>query len=561
MAAERRWDIVLRVMSGPLGSPEPQVFQGPTVEVGTQPRAGGLKLPEGRGVAPKHCTITAYAPQQVFVTPVGHNQVRLAPYAEVDWSEQEPIAERVYLKPGNALHLGPPGHRGITLEFLSCQDLGLREVASIVSAAEPVHDPGERPPDGIRAEVRRPSVAQLVSEGAASRQVRIALGLMMLLSGLFTIVAALALVYQRGGTELAAGEVVYEDMDFSWKPTDRVLPGFQDPLYTFVIEWNERLGRGADHGLVASQQETWDHRFFFEVEKVFGSMKGKNSYFRHLDEVRSDYAAVLGVLRSANPPLPDIFAGIPEIESSYKATLTSECCARGWWQFMPEFGARLRSDPQFGAAYDVRDCAWKGRVGARPYTPEMKAPPPNACEKATYVSGGACAIGVCGSDFRTDLGRSTRVAAHALNQALRDEVLKSSGAAVQIAIASHHAGYDDRQFYEGVKKPNKPFNLRIAYDRWLHERSAEVPTSHFYGQAMLCTRHDQDDPTCERFMKSETQRYAVQAMGRFFAAVCYYGKNYPNDPAFAPWARFAKEGQFCDEVDAPSVVELFGADR
>jgi hypothetical protein len=559
MAAERRWYIELRVIGGPLESGEVQSLQGPTVEVGTQPREGGLKLPAGRGVAPKHCMITAYASQQVHVTPVGHNQVRLAPYADVDWAEQEPISDRVYLKPGNALHLGPTGQRGVTLEFVACHDLGVREVEVLASEAEPQFDPSQRPPDGIRAVVQRPSVGQLVTGGARSRRVWLAFGVMLMLSALFTLVALLSVLEQARGGDLAAGSTDWEKLDFSLTLPPPAPSDFDGALKTFVRDWNERLARDAQGLGAAAVVETDDPRFFHEVKRVFLGVGKLTAAYRHYDRIKGEYAEVLGVMRAADPQLPDVFAGIPEIESEYRATAVSPCCAVGWWQFMPEFGARLRDDPLFGPEFDVAGCGWQGRPGLRAFTPRLKAPPSKACERGEYVLAGRCILDRCERDFRTSLGASTKVAAHYLGQALHDPTLAASGAAVQIAIASHNAGYNDRPYYEANAGISKPMNVLVAYERWTRERSPGTPTSWFHGESMKClTTQGPAEEGCQRFMMRETQRYAVQIVGRFFVAMCFYAKNYPHEPAFAPWKRFAQPGQFCDMIPVPTLDELNG---
>lgn len=167
-------------------------------------------------------------------------------------------------------------------------------------------------------------------------------------------------------------------------------------------------------------------------------------------------------------------------------------------------------------------------------------------------------LGTCEVDFRVDLRRSTEVALQSLSRALDDDVLKASGAAVQIAIASHHAGYDDRQFYEGSDKPSKPYNLLAAYERWTRQRDLDVPTSKFYGAVMTCRDLDEPEPGCQKYMVAETQRYTPTIIGYFLAAVCYYGKNYPQERTFAPWARFSDEGGYCERIDVPLATDLVG---
>jgi hypothetical protein len=313
-------------------------------------------------------------------------------------------------------------------------------------------------------------------------------------------------------------------------------------------------GADAEHGL-SKEAVSWDPKFFYEVEREFEWLGSQVWFYRRLHEVHEEYATVLNLVREGG--LPEVFAGIPMQESAYRSGAVSQCCAKGWWQFMPEAGARFRSHPGFGPAYDVKDCAFRGLPGAKPFTPVAKAPPPFSCTRGEYVVGGTCGLAACRSDFRVDLEKSTRVAMFTLGQALDDPQIARSGAAVQIAIASHHAGYDDRRLYEREPKPSKPKNLLPTYLKWDRQRPDEVPTSHFYGDVMRCDSTVDPVTGCQRFMMADTQRYTVKIVAGFLTAVCFYSKYHGDEEAFGYWRHYANRPDgYCEGLSMPTPSQL-----
>ena len=550
---ERRWDVVLRVVSGPTASREPVVLRGPVVTVGSEPGPGGLQLPAMRGIAARHCTISAYDPTSVHVTPVGDHEVRLAPYTDVAWEELEPVRERVRLARGNAIHVGPAGRRGVTLEFVECRDLGVQASARLASEASDAAVLAERPPDGIQAVQQRPSVRRLLAEGMPSDRFQRAVMVLLAGSG-FLLLAALVTWMVRVTLPPAEPPAYFwsEIQVSDWDPATISHEGFDAPIHDFVVSWNRTYARGFEHPeLVRDDPSAWDPALFGAVVASAKEWSRRPQLFKRFDEVRDAYAAVISELRAAD--MPEVLAAIPMVESCYKPEVWSPCCARGWWQFMPEFGPRFRDDPAFaGLGLDVATCARRDAPDVV-YDLVDKAPPPRACETADYVNDGACNMSDCAVDFRTDLRLSTLVALRTLRSALEDPTLAASGAAVAIAIASHHAGYDDRPLYDG-RDVNKPYNLLPAYERWWKERGSVVPTPHFFGDAARCLRTPGEG--CQRYLTERTQRYVVMVMARHLMATCYYAENYPENTVFQRYAAYTGPGGFCEELDVPTAASV-----
>ncbi len=594
-----RWDVIVRVLNGPTASREPVVLRGPVVIVGTEPGPGGLVLPAGRGIAPQHATLTAYDPTTVFVAPQGHNPIRIGPYADVAWSDIEPIGERTRLGRGNAIHLGPTGARGITLEFLGCRDLGLQSTARLASDAADAGRVAERPPDGYAARATRPTARELVTDWMDPATFQAVLALFA--AGIGLALVALLLVRTQQSSELVPENAAYWDAEsyvFSFadhstgaaaapgKPVETSgyesqenaaaeaaewakqlsdAKGFDRAIFDFVIAPNRWAATSVGAGptqlpeLFSDDPSQWDPRFFGRIEAIVRGWANASYLYARWEEVHEPFREVVRIARENQ--LPEALAGIPMTESCYRSTPISPCCAKGWWQWMPEGGPRFSAMPDFGPDYAVRDCSWKGAPGATPFTPTSKTPVPGCCNprspNAVYVSAGpSCKLSECAVDFRTDLEKSTRASMVALGEAFNDRELRASGAVVQVTIASHNAGYHDALLFES-DPPNKPYNLLPAFRRWYREKGS-VPTSHFYGDVMRCASRDTASGSCMKYMMYETQRYSVDVLAKFLLAVCYYGLNYREEPEFAPWAKYFEKDQYCTYMKVPSKESLRG---
>ena len=122
--SDQRWDVVLKILDGPLASSDEHVHRGPVVRIGADPGPGGFRLDGYRGLDGRHATIPAYDGGSATCAPIGTNQVRMAPHSNVSWKDIDPMGGPEYLSEGCCLHLGPVG-RGVTLEFVQCRKLGV----------------------------------------------------------------------------------------------------------------------------------------------------------------------------------------------------------------------------------------------------------------------------------------------------------------------------------------------------------------------------------------------------------------------------------------------------
>ena len=77
--SQERWDVIIRVLDGPLAGLGEQTLQGPVVRIGVNPGPGGLALAGYRGLDQRQAVITAYEGGKVSIAAVGANQVRTAP--------------------------------------------------------------------------------------------------------------------------------------------------------------------------------------------------------------------------------------------------------------------------------------------------------------------------------------------------------------------------------------------------------------------------------------------------------------------------------------------------
>jgi hypothetical protein len=550
-----RWDIVLRVRSGPTASAEPVVFQGPVVAVGTAPGPGGVKLPAGRGIAPQHCTIAVYDPRSVWVTPTGPNPVRLAPYADVRWEDIEPVSGRVRLERGNAVHLGPTGQRGVTLELVECRDLGMQDIQRVVSqaadAVELVEHDVARPPDAFVARREVPSVRELMTDTMDARRLRWAVGVLVTGTALMAAVAMVLLLVRWSAEPPVDSPEYFKIVDLAVPVGAPALPGLEGAFDDQLLSWNRAYAGGVVAGTDSRDPASWDRHLFLVVQEAVRRGQHGKFLYRLLEQRRSEYLTVLRALRAHQPPLPDVLAAVPIQESNYNPTLVSPCCAGGPWQFMPEAGFRYRSMPGFGEAYSVKACGWKGSDGT-PWTPTRPFPPSRACEKAPYVMGGRCALAGCEKDFRLDLKLSTDAAMYSFAETLADPTIAGSGAAVQIAIAGHNAGYDDRRWMPDVEKR---FNVLPALRRWAAKKDAAVPLAWFVGENLKCAEGGETG-SCTTAMMPETQAYVVKILMYQLLAVCYFGRNPGEAPEFKQWSRHVEPGGYCASLEAWSPDRL-----
>ncbi len=276
----------------------------------------------------------------------------------------------------------------------------------------------------------------------------------------------------------------------------------------------------------------WDAVLFDYAQASFDQHLASWSVFKRLDRVRGPYGETVRALRAAG--LPEALAAIPYLESTYASTAQSAACARGPWQLMPEVAVR--------AGLRVEGCTIGGR--GEKWTPTDPAPP-RPLASGPYFVDGACQILSCDVDERTDLAKSTAASIALLKEAWEDPTLRASGAAVQALITSHNAGFDDARH----GRPNR-FNVLPAYADW----SANVPEDerHLFVGANLKSATPADALSADSVLSPESQHYAYTVLAVHLLASCYYGKNYGEEEAFAPYASAA----WCEAFAIPTVDQV-----
>lgn len=538
--AAERWDVVLTILSGPLKSSAESVYRGPIVRIGHNPGPGGVQLAGYRGLDARQCTITAYDGGTAEVSPVGTNQVRIAPHANVSWRDIDPITGPTYLSNGCALHIGPV-NRGATLQFVECRRLGVWQGGSIQSNVDQMQGVGGGPPVIDPHKVKRvsTSIVPVWFMGCVS---------LMLGSTASVLVAAtlIVLVGHRDvgdlGPEAGTQEWHFESVPMDQEPDPKLLTGLAQPMRKFIMNPNLKAAGGLHEQL--EDPEQWDRHFMRYVTRSVELHVRQRPFFKKLDERREEWGIVLTELRKAD--LPEVFAAIPYQESQYSSAAQSFVCAKGYWQFMPETANRV--DKHYGVEFRVRECRLYGRT--EPFTPELLAPP--FTRRSPYVQDNKCLIDKCQTDDRTDLRKSTRAAIITLGEAWNDELLRKSGSLVQATILSHNAGTDDSQW--GFRRRSS--NLVPAMQAYI-DKNGLARGPHFYGDNILCETHVQaDNGSCGSGLMAETQHYAYNIVAQHFLAVCYYSQEYGSDTAFEHWGEWALDDSYCSNFKIPSKSEV-----
>ncbi len=549
MSSRERWDVVLSFLNGPLARHGQVVVRGPVVRLGARPGADGLALTGYRGLDDRQAVITVYEDGRATLAPVGTSQVRLAPHEHVDWQEVYPLREPAYLTDGCAFHLGPVG-RGVTVRFVKSQPLGVWREQRILSDAASGQAQPIRPDFAGGYEVGR-GAAELSTD--AGRPAWFIPGMVLVVAATMVAVIVPPLLKRFAAQRVVLGpqmeqKAVYEVVPLDLEVDPVLLEGLNQPFLDFVMAWNAEAA-----GVPALKDpQYWDTRLLDFVTRATQIHGSDWAFWMRLEQIRDEYGRVVAAMREAR--LPEVFAAIPYQESQYTRQINSPVCAGGYWQFMPEVGRR--------AGLVIRDCRMRGTQ--KRFTPTRDIPvlpalkseyvalidPDNPEAAASY----ACRITDCAVDERSDLDRATEAAIELLAEVYEgDPLIRSSGAAVQIAITSHNAGYDDSRYEEHYKNP---YNVLPAYERWLEQIGAREDAS-FIGQQIQCegnsfASHD----TCGAVLNPETQHYAYPIIAIHFLAVCYYGQNYGADPVFSDYTRYLGEDAYCGRIEVPTAEQV-----
>ena len=299
----------------------------------------------------------------------------------------------------------------------------------------------------------------------------------------------------------------------------------------FVAEPNAAASGQTEH----AAPEAWDTRLEEHVLASVEQHVAAWAFFERLEAVTDDYATTLEAVRSAQ--LPDVLAAVPYLESRYRTDAQSVVCSRGPWQFMPEVAHRV--------GLKVEGCSFFDEPGAE-WSPTLKAPPTPIFKASAYARDGECRIDACRIDEREDLARSTEAALGLFQEVWADPELRSSGALVQLTVASHNAGYDDSRFIENGSR----FNVRPAFRIWSTSHPAsDLPR--FVG-ANINSQTPADRHAGESLLAPETQHYVYTVIAQHLLAACYYGANHGERSVFAPYGEFSDPGGWCTAFSIPS---------
>jgi len=537
--SQERWDVQLRFLNGPLAFGGVRTERGPVVRIGANPGPGGLKTAGYRGIDDRHAVITCYDGGTVSIAPVGGNPVRVGPNEYVTWSELQPIQKPVNLSEGNAIHLGPLA-RGCTMEFVTAQRLGVWEQGRIASGVPQVAvDIGD---------AANPDMGTLdPGTGVPKWFIPIMVCLFM-----FTIAGVglkmfghlIAGTPDPLGVSLEGVEYI-SSVDLTEPLEPHLVEGLNEPFAAFVMSHNAELS--GDPRLLSDPSQ-WDQRFLENVTRSFKAHGRMRAFWKRLDVIRKDYGYVVRELRQER--LPEVFAGIPYQESRYTSKITSKACAEGYWQFLPE--------PAKRANIEVSACRFKGTD--QYWTPTRLVPVIQVMKRAPYIDSAnqKCRISSCKVDERQDLKVSTRGAIFSLREAYDDRIFQRSGAAVQLTILSHNAGYDNSRYEE--RRVNW-VNILPAYKKFLKKNKLNKAPD-FYGENLTCGSLREEDlasmsATCGGVLWNHTQHYAYNIVAQHFLAVCYYAKNYANENSFEPWKQWARGNNYCEQlIEVPTKEEV-----
>lgn len=515
-----RWDAVLVEVAGPATGTSHTV-RGPLNRIGSAPGPGGLTLAERALLERVHAVLDLTGGHSV-ISPVGGAQVRVAERME-DLPRSTPLRGPVHVVLGTLVHLGPL-HRGVTLRLDEVRRVGSWRAQALhaVAVTTGFHRRGGHAPD-----VLAPTTYAWV--------VRAAFAFVSLLG---VSVAALAfVVLQRPVDPL--GPTDETDERFRWVPNDApidraVLAGMDGAFQAFVMDPNATAASWPE---LADDRTLWDQELLRRVGASATAHAKQWPFWRRLEAAHEEYATVVRVLREAG--LPEVLAAIPFYESGYLATARGMDCELGYWQFLPEVAVR--------GGLVVAGCTLRG--APQPWTPTRLVPVVGVHKNAVYMDGGSCRIQSCVTDERADLARSAEAAARLLGEAWRDPTLTASGAAVQLTISSHNAGYDNSRFEE---RRTNPVNILPAYQRWAAAKGvARAPD--FVGANIRCEKPGPEN--CGGAMWGYTQHYAYNVIAQHLLAVCYYARNHADDQSeFTTWRSW--EDGYCRAFRVPSVESL-----
>lgn len=549
----KRWDIELDFLDGPMSKYGARWYQGDrSIELGRRPSPGGVDLSSYLGVADVHARIQAYSGNKVSLSPIQHHEIRVAEHENVDWNNIHPLRKPAFLTSGNVIHIGPLWNQ-CRIKLLQCRSFDWEEgrIASSVESSSNKYVRNVIKPNRVPSKV--PPWFYPI------------LGVMFTVSMAVIVVFVIKILEPDDITSgIWIPDVIpdqFQEVEFAQQEvSESDLDGFRKPLDEFIMCHNERIAKeeGEDIELCGAP-DNWDKNFEKKTIAVLLQLSKYKDYWKVIHKAKPKYAQVLEALDEAK--MPQVFAAIALQESRYKSNQVSPVCAGGIWQFMPEVALRV--------GLKVESCKMekgneplplKGLVVPRPASYIGKTPRPEGGVKY-FCKLGRDGVGVrrCKKDERFDFAKSTQAAIRLFEEAWENPELRSSGSIVQITILAHNAGFDDAQF----GKVSRPTCLLPAYKRYkkLKTRNGGDFTGiNFYGDNITCVgkdAHKDYNSLCNGFLPNQTQQYGYRVVAKHLLSVCYYAKNFGNEPYFSEWKKkYVGEGRYCDLIKVPEVDSL-----
>ena len=526
----KRWDIEVRFLNGPLANHQIYTYQGPQINIGSNPGVGGMELRRPM-ISPVHARIDCFAKGEVTIHPIEYAEVRVATHVHEDWGKIDPLYKPVPLMDGNVVYIGPLGH-GIVFVFerVKTFDWQAEQMSSLVDQSN--------------------QIDISLSQNTKAKTIRVSKYPIWFFPTLIGMVSVTIVVLFTQFLGVFAPEkppigprwTGYKQhvvIDINEEIEQSILEGFQAPFEDFVMYDNQKNSGIAG---ISNNPDFWDQKLYKAVLNTVKQNAGWKGFWTRLDEIHKDYAYVVDALRDAE--LPEVFAGVPFQETQYKKHLVSSVCAAGIWQFMPETANRME--------LRVKNCTFKDN--SRVWEPKAAdQAPPLQVKTAEYVEYNrqekkmSCRIRKCGTDDRLSLEKSTRAAIELMKQTYTDERLQNSGSVVQATILAHNAGYFDKPYLGKTKWTN----ILPAYEKY-RSQSKKKHGVHFYGDNLCPAKISEEDDggkKCKSVLWEETQHYGYRVIAYHILAVCYYAKNYGNEPVFQNWERYL-DG-YCKKIDIP----------
>jgi hypothetical protein len=500
-----RWDVVIAEVHGEAV----HTLAGPTIKMGRAPGPGGLAFVGAALLDTTHAVLDVTDGVAVLY-PAGNSVVYAA--ASVDeLARGAPVRAPLHIDAGTIVHLGPL-HRGVTLRLDEVRRVGARVAPRGLVADTTAFLRGGH----IATQVTRRPYDALVA------------GAFVGLALVAVAAAGLWFMWSQRGVD-PLGPIYDTEERYSFvgpgEPADppmhaALAPGFE----AFVMAPNAAAAAWPE---LAGDRAAWDEALYARVSRSAAAHARQWPFWRRLEAVRGDYAATVGALRRAG--LPEVLAAIPFYATGYRADARGPACELGPWQLVPELALR--------GGLGVRDCTIRGVD--LPWNPDAFVP----AARPAYLEAGTCRLAGCATDERGDVLASAGGAARLLADAWRDPAFAASGAAVQLTIASHFAGYDDARFDAAPH----PTNILPAYRGWLVAKGAPRAAA-FVGDNLRCEKPGAE--TCGGVLTGDTQHAVYSVIAQHLLAVCYYGRNHARSQVeFAEWAGYGSG--YCVGVRVP----------